>query len=221
MGSGSSQGRYRLDTRYRLPTFGTGKNPFAKAEENAPVKQPELQIPQASLIPAPVVMKKEEIAVPRSVKVQLTEAEVQAANLKKTQEVPKPTPVQAPTVVTNLPQEKLHPMLAFLDWLEFAAIWCKTRVMSFKFKMPQVPKLNPAAWIPKRKSQGIPVVARAESGPVQAELSLEKVRVIRNDLSDADLEIVAMKATPPKPERRENVKPAKGKNETPAELVEA
>ena len=38
-----------------------------------------------------------------------------------------------------------------------------------------------------------PASARASKAMVQAELSLEKVRVVRNDLSDSDLEVVAVK----------------------------
>jgi hypothetical protein len=38
------------------------------------------------------------------------------------------------------------------------------------------------------------VLARATSPPVQGELSLERIKVVRNDLSDADLEIVTRKS---------------------------
>lgn len=39
----------------------------------------------------------------------------------------------------------------------------------------------------------------APSAPVQGELSLEKVKPLRNDLSDSDLELVPRKAAPPEP----------------------
>ena len=139
---------------------------------------------------------------------------------------PVATVVQAaPATPTQVVAEREHVVLRFLDWLEVAAIWCKTHVMSFKFKKPSMPKLpsmaklNPAKWIPKRKAQAVAVVASPQSGPVQAELSLEKVRVVRNDLSDADLEIVPMKPVTPKPARREKPQPEKQKVETPAELA--
>jgi hypothetical protein len=53
------------------------------------------------------------------------------------------------------------------------------------------------SWIPRsgdtRKSSR---VTRLAPAPVQGELSLEKVKVLCNDLSDADLEVVAVKQRP-------------------------
>ena len=243
MGSGSSQGRYRVDAKYKLPTFGAAKNPFARPE----TKPAQSELP----ITAPELPKREEVllkpAVAETPKRTLTDVETRAANLKETQEMPKPMAVQpapvapvvttapvapvatvvqaTPATPTQVVAEREHVVLRFLDWLEVAAIWCKTHVMSFKFKKPSMPKLpsmaklNPAKWIPKRKAQAVAVVASPQSGPVQAELSLEKVRVVRNDLSDADLEIVPMKPVTPKPARREKPQPEKQKVETPAELA--
>jgi hypothetical protein len=54
-------------------------------------------------------------------------------------------------------------------------------------------KLNPLAHLPKRSPGGRSVKPRAARTAVQGELSLEKVRVIRNDLSDCDLEFVTPK----------------------------
>jgi len=240
VGSGTSQGRYRLDTRYKLPTFGSGKNPFARPE-NKPAKQVEL--PMAATVPAPVQPKvKEVLQKPAPVEVTnkvLTDVENRAANLKATQEMPKVVEVQstpaapvmeaAPIAKVQPAVEREHVVLRFLDWLELAAIWCKTHAMSFKFKklhlpsmpkLPAVAKLKPANWMPKRQTQVVAVVVSAQSGPVQAELSLEKVRVVRNDLSDADLEIVPMKPSPPvKPVRRERSQAAKQKTEAPAEMA--
>jgi hypothetical protein len=44
-----------------------------------------------------------------------------------------------------------------------------------------------------------PAIPRFTKAPVQGELSLDKIKVVRNDLSDADLEVVParMPATPP------------------------
>jgi hypothetical protein len=90
----------------------------------------------------------------------------------------------------------LHPVLAMLDWMEVTAIRLRGWVV----------KLNPARLLPKRKpATAMSVVQKSSDGPVQAELSLEKVRVMRNDLSDADLEVVPMKVQP-KPVRRETTK---------------
>jgi hypothetical protein len=51
--------------------------------------------------------------------------------------------------------------------------------------------LNPFAYLPVRRAgAGATARARPARSAVQAELSLEKVQVVRNDLNDADLEIV-------------------------------
>jgi hypothetical protein len=55
-------------------------------------------------------------------------------------------------------------------------------------------KLVPSAWRP----DGRTIARRPASGrtrtPVQGELSLNRIRVMRNDLNDADVEVVAAKA---------------------------
>src|SRR6185312_12504505 len=56
-------------------------------------------------------------------------------------------------------------------------------------------KLNPLKYLPTPKPTARHVLrAKVARTPVQAELSLEKVKVVRNDLSDTDLEIMAPKA---------------------------
>jgi hypothetical protein len=52
-------------------------------------------------------------------------------------------------------------------------------------------------WLPVGKAAGRrPAGARLAPPPVQGELSLENVKVLRNDLSDVDLEVVAVKPKP-------------------------
>jgi hypothetical protein len=48
------------------------------------------------------------------------------------------------------------------------------------------PKVKPAK----------PAVPQFSKPPVQAELSLDRIKVLRNDLSDADLEVVPAKTKP-------------------------
>ena len=54
-------------------------------------------------------------------------------------------------------------------------------------------------WTRRRAARPVrPMVPRFGKGPVQVELSLDRLRVVRNDLSDADLEVVpARRTTPP------------------------
>jgi hypothetical protein len=111
----------------------------------------------------------------------LTPAESAAAKLKKTQ----PLPVPGATVETPLrnpePAEPARsaPAPVVDGWLK---------------------KINPLLWLGSRKSaQPKSAVPRLGKGPVQGELSLDNIKVMRNDLSETDLEAVPMKARRPKP----------------------
>lgn len=51
-------------------------------------------------------------------------------------------------------------------------------------------RLNPFAWLSKRRSATRLAGSKSAHPPIQGELSLDNVKVVRNDLSDADVEIV-------------------------------
>jgi hypothetical protein len=55
-------------------------------------------------------------------------------------------------------------------------------------------KLNPLTML-----RGSPMEAKDSQLPVQAELSLEKVKVVHNDLTDAEVEVVPIKSRPAAP----------------------
>ena len=56
-------------------------------------------------------------------------------------------------------------------------------------------KAKIGGWLPHPRSTAVkPAIPRFTQPPVQGELSLDKIQVVRNDLRDADLEIVAGKA---------------------------
>lgn len=57
-------------------------------------------------------------------------------------------------------------------------------------------KLNPLVWFGDRKPTESKPVPRFNKNPVQGELSLENIKVMRNDLSDADVEVVPKKTLP-------------------------
>jgi len=172
---GEPSGRYRINTGYHLPKFGSTKNPFQKPAEVKPAAQVEMQMP------APILKEEENV--------RLSSAELSVAKLKETQPVAVPPAEVQATEVTVAPvaapaQEKVHPLLAMLDWMDDTAVLVKQKVV----------KMELSKLIPKRKPAApVPVVAKAVPGPLQPELSLEKVRVLRNDLSDSDLEIVTVK----------------------------
>lgn len=57
--------------------------------------------------------------------------------------------------------------------------------------------VNPLGWWKRRQAQRQLSFARAKNAPVQGELSLDRIKVVRNDLSDADVEIVPAKVKTP------------------------
>jgi hypothetical protein len=67
-----------------------------------------------------------------------------------------------------------------------------------------VSKLNPISIF-----CAVPPFADKNVTPVQVELSLEKVKVVHNDLSDADVEIVPMKSRPARGPAPADLPPAK------------
>ena len=109
----------------------------------------------------------------------LTAAEVAAANLKKTQ----PLPVSAEKAVASAeatPVEAVKVAAPVEGWLK---------------------KINPMVWFGNRKpAEPKPAIPRFSKpyGPVQGELSLDNIKVMRNDLSEADVEVVPAKARAPK-----------------------
>lgn len=63
-------------------------------------------------------------------------------------------------------------------------------------------KINPMVWFSNRKpsepKSAIPRFSKPQA-PIQGELSLDNIKVMRNDLSEADVEVVPMKARAQKP----------------------
>ena len=76
-------------------------------------------------------------------------------------------------------------------------------------------KLNPTALWPKRSTTVKPPVSRFSKTPVQCELSLDKVRVVRNDLNDSDVDVVVTTKVTAKKADSDRVETA----ETTAELL--
>lgn len=66
---------------------------------------------------------------------------------------------------------------------------------------------NPIPRLARPARSAFTPAARVTSAPIQSELSLEEVKVVRNDLSDADVEIV-----PARPARRADVAPLPEEN---------
>lgn len=192
----SSASRYQLRTD-SLPKFKSAKNPFAAKPAAEPGNAEEL-----------------------------SPAEMAAADLKKTQRLPmlppkpaapgesfqpvRPTETRAnPSVVTPAPHDArpatASPALNRLaaskrsedGSAEISANNKSEKAESSAVVSNWLKKLNPLVWFGDRKpAEPKSAVPRFEKKPVQGELSLENIKVMRNDLSEADVEVVQKKALP-------------------------
>ena len=186
---------YRMRSRYLLPKFGSGRNPFTtstKAEVVAAM--PETAAPEQP------VRKK-------AGSYRLSPTELAAASLKETRRLPEPEPATA-----TAPAVAPAPALAVAPAAVSASRPSPGSALRHRLGA-WVRRWNPLTWR-RRGSVSRPAAVRSHlRTPVQGELSLDNVRVVRNDLSDADVEIVAAKRA------------AKGKApseapDAPAEFVE-
>jgi hypothetical protein len=185
-----SASRYRMRQKIRLPKFGSAQNPFRARNESPAVPAvpgaiPSLEPRVTAANPAatgspPHVHSRQgpENPTPGAASAPQFEAQVKrvptaeekaAARLKKTVRLPLSTP-PARTAASASPAS------AQGGWRR------------------RLRRLNPLGWWPRRRRGGASTQA---SGPgrraVQCELSLDRVKVVRNDLSDTDVEIVQAK----------------------------
>jgi hypothetical protein len=79
-------------------------------------------------------------------------------------------------------------------------------------------KLNPLDWW-NRPSNAKPAIPRFNKAPVQGELSLDNIKVVRNDLSDTDVEVVPARVIArPKADAKAKPEPETNVHET-GELI--
>jgi len=167
----NSAREYRMRHRNLLPKFGGKKNPFASTTEAGGT---------AAAVPAAVqveLLKSEAAPVETAAAVQAEAVAVSdvtsaaAAMPVRADEVAAPATVVAKPSAPVIPKPK-EPKAPgrTVAWLE---------------------KLNPLAWLPRRKGKS--VIPKFSRPPVQGELSLDNVKVVRNDLNDADVEVVPAK----------------------------
>ena len=170
VGLHNSAARYQLRTG-AMPKFGSGKNPFAaRPNSEEPSAEPE----------------------------QLTPSEMAAASLKDTQRLPLLTPKPEASGESLQSAQPGTPATVPSPTLPEGG------APNVPVKAPSVvdgwlKKLNPLVWWENRKPAAPPsAVPGFNKAPVQGELSLDNIKVMRNDLSDADVEVVPMTARPPK-----------------------
>jgi hypothetical protein len=131
----------------------------------------------------------------RPAKYQMTPAELAAARLKETKRIPVVSAPEKPAQVST-------PQTSRLDWVMDAV----------RKIVARIPWRRPSA-------EAKPAIPNFHKGPVQTELSLDNIKVVRNDLSDADVEIVSAK---PAPKMAPTTKPeATERAEETAELIKA
>lgn len=196
IGMRNTHSPYRMRTENLLPKFESAKNPFAhstKASQTvAPAKTdsativaaPELPVLVVApeIKPAPTVMPTEFLfddqAQPAVVPVIVKE--VQAVES---------VPVAKEEVALNM----AAPAEVIPQTLELQPVAKVAPVAPVTPKAPMfsglMKKVNPLAYLPAREA----VKPARPRTAVQTELSLERVKVVRNDLSDTDLEVIPAK----------------------------
>ncbi len=190
-----AQSPYRMRTANLLPKFESPKNPFAPKPGAEPVNPVTSTAP---IVEAP-------LAQPLQPKVEAPKMETISLFDAKAAPVPAPAPIVVPAAaaaaapVSGKATEAL-PVAVQATKAEPRKMPAASTVAVVPPSKPAplgewVKKLNPLRLLPAQTHNGNkPLRAKATRPPVQAELSLEKVKVMRNDLSDADLEIMPAKA---------------------------
>jgi hypothetical protein len=173
MGVKDSDSPYRMTTQNLLPKFGSAKNPFAPTPKSEPLPYlPDIVPVPASESPSsePAHLETIPLFEPKTAQ-PATRARVTEAD-----------PAMIP------PKEKAKPARQADD---LPTVVSKQKpVVQAKWAV----KINPFSHLLKgRSSIKKPVNPKTARSPVQAELSLEKVKVVRNELHDSDLELIPMR----------------------------
>jgi hypothetical protein len=156
-----------------LPKFGSSKNPFARPPKTDSVKPAPTQMETDSLFENEP--KKASAPIQKAPVVKETKPIVEPE--KKIEAKPVAAAPAAPAT-TVAPAAPAAPV----------AKQAKTGRLAGLLK-----KLNPLAHLPKRQPGARSAKPKAARAAVQGELSLEKVRVVRNELNDCDIEFVTTK----------------------------
>jgi hypothetical protein len=185
---------YRMRTENLLPKFESAKNPFAPASKAAsPIAAPKtdtfvaVETPLAEATVAPIAKPAistmetnflfDDQLQPAVVPIVVHEAEPVPA-------IPAPAKVEAKLVIPVVLNSKT-------ETPELAPVAKPAPVSEPKPALfsALMKKANPLAYLPSREAAKPARVRTA----VQTELSLERVKVMRNDLSDTDLEVIPAK----------------------------
>lgn len=177
VGMPNTNSRYRMRPRNLLPKFGPGKNPFATP---APGSEP----PRVSAKPGAAKLETASLF-------ESTDREA-AALAPAPVEPAKPVIAKEPKTAPRQPAKAPAPVTASTP-AKVEAKQAASPAPTVPSKKPArastwIKKFNPISLLPPWRGEGSR--SRPARKAVQTELTLEKVRVVRNDLSDTDLEIV-------------------------------
>lgn len=185
VGQKDSVSRYRMTDSRALPKFGSGKNPF----DGAPRTEAKPSMPT------------------------LPPGEPSSVSRDSLMTQTNPSACGQDTSAAHSPAPKLGGKVG--DGVGKPSIWRfwatkrQSKSDDSKSSVPRGPGSGPAktgSWISRlwgslpgsstrsQRQPLRPIVPHPVREPVQGELSLDTVRVVRNDLSDADLEVVPAKA---------------------------
>ena len=198
VGGGESGGRYRLVNGPALPKFGSDKNPF---REPVRVKQ-GTAAPEVAAMPSSLPFK--EPMPDLTIAVQ-TEGAIREQPMKLEEQKPAVESVKKekrvgirPAFETNAKPEVQEAVTSdgkVVAGNATGVVAAGARAAARVLRLNS--KLNPLfGWVrPKGGARALP----RTDAMVQGELSLDRVKVMRNDLSDSDLEIVPARKPAPVP----------------------
>ena len=172
LAGGPTLGRYNVSERNRLPKFGSAKNPFAQ-----PAAKSTVDLPMAD-VPAPMAAPTSPVPAPANV-APSANSPFFAPDHKQTQiipQLPKPTWMQR---VNNAKAAIIA--LGKRGWTMAMAGAAKL----WDFSLNLLSRMKPV-----RRKEPQSVIPRFGKPAIQGELSLDNVKVLRNDLEESDLEIV-------------------------------
>jgi hypothetical protein len=175
LAGGPTLGRYNVSECNRLPKFGSAKNPFAQSAAKSAVEAPAATAPT----PSPAASTVSPTSAPATLEPNASSPFSAAQAHKRTQIIP---PLSQPTWMQRANRAKAAIVaLGKRAWVMAptgaAKLWDFTR--NLLGRMKRVRRREPQSVIP-----------RFGKPAIQGELSLDNVKVIRNDLEESDLEIV-------------------------------
>src|SRR5437879_3427056 len=198
--------RYRMEKKGMMPKFGSGRNPFRPRVQKTDGQENSAVNPLDSGSSQPDDERMERLA-------RTTKPVTKSPGLMSGVEaLPKSAP-RAPSVTRQQPEEAAG--LPYPTRVDASGDARASTSPALRPCAPRATRLMPdgpaalrtmfgnwldgiKAHIPGRATgQARMATARSANAPMQGELSLDRIKVIRNDLSDTDFEIASREPSPP------------------------